>query len=299
MNVVNIVNNSRGNDIARQSLAHSIAIGLLLAQGIRSVKAATDQDLSKSIMLMAVGVQDAVAAALVEDNTVNADQSRKELLDLECATIRAIFREEATDAWVRDAKAYAANMPLVKGADGEKLGSLESWKAKASASLDRYIGAIKAGWNAGILIAVDTDTAGNVLPEALEAFKKRTKAENAKKVDFASHVSGAVKACDVFAAHIRSLLIGQGVEANELLCLALADLMPALQIAVTDAQQGKDKAMDVLVSITDAINTATLRDVVASTVGAGSGEANTAALVAATLPEGDNEETLTEQSVAA
>ena len=218
-------------------------------------------------------------------------KSRKELLDLECATIRAIFREEATDAWVRDAKAYTANMALVKGPDGEKLGSLESWKAKASASLDRYIGAIKAGWNAGILITTDKDTAGNILPEALEAFKKRTKAENAKKVDFASHVSGAVKACDVFAAHVRSLLIGQGVEANEMLCLALSDLMPVLQIAVTDAQQGKDKAMDVLVSITDVIKAATLREIVASTDEAGS--------AADTLPEGDNEETLTEQSVAA
>ena len=291
MNIVTIVNNSRGNEFAGQSLAHSIAIGLLLAQGIQSVKSATDKDLSKSIMLMAVEVQDAVNEALKDDNTVNADQSRKELLDLECAHIRAIFREEATDAWVRDAKAYTANMALVKGADGEKLGSLESWKAKASASLDRYIGAIKAGWNAGILIATDKDTAGNVLPEALEAFKKRTKAENAKKVDFASHVSGAVKACDVFAAHVRSLLIGQGIEANETLCLALSDLMPVLQIAVTDAQIGMDKAMDVLVSITDTIKAATLREIVAST--------NEAGNAADTLPEGDNEETESRESVAA
>ena len=291
MKVFNIAASSRGNALADESLAHSIAIGLLLAQGIRSVKAATDQDLSRSIMLMAVEVQDAVNKALKDDNTINADKLRKELLDLECAHIRAIFREEATDAWVRDAKAYTANMPLVKGADGEKLGSLESWKAKASASLDRYIGAIKAGWNAGILITTDKDTAGNILPEALEAFKKRTKAENAKKIDFASHVSGAVKACDVFAAHVRSLLIGQGIEANEMLCLALSDLMPVLQIAVTDAQQGKDAAMDVLVSVTDVIKAATLRDIVASTAEAGN--------AADTLPEGDNEETEADQSAAA
>lgn len=291
MNVFNISSSSRGKEVAGQSLAHSIAIGLLLAQGIRSVKSATDQDLSKSIMLMAVEVQDAVTEALKDDNTINADKSRKELLDLECAHIRAIFREEATDAWVRDAKAYTANMPLVKGADGEKLSSLESWKAKASASLDRYIGAIKAGWNAGILIATDTDTAGNVLPEALEAFKKRTKAENAKKIDFASHVSGAVKACDVFAAHVRSLLIGQGIEANEMLCLALSDLMPVLQIAVTDAQQGKDAAMDVLVSVTDVIKAATLREIVAVT--------NEAENAADELPEGDNEEIEADQAVAA
>ena len=291
MKVFNIASSSRGNALADESLAHSIAIGLLLAQGIQSVKSATDKDLSKSIMLMAVGVQDAVNEALQDDNTVNADQLRKEWLDLECAHIRAIFREEATDAWVRDAKAYTANMPLVKGADGEKLGSLESWKAKASASLDRYIGAIKAGWNAGILIATDTDTAGNVLPEALEAFKKRTKAENAKKIDFASHVSGAVKACDVFAAHVRSLLIGQGIEANEMLCLALSDLMPVLQIAVTDAQQGKDAAMDVIVSVTDVIKAATLRQIVAST--------NEAGNAADTLPEGDNEEIEADQSAAA
>ena len=291
MKVFNIASSSRGNALADESLAHSIAIGLLLAQGIQSVKSATDKDLSKSIMLMAVGVQDAVNEALQDDNTVNADQLRKEWLDLECAHIRAIFREEATDAWVRDAKAYTANMPLVKGADGEKLGSLESWKAKASASLDRYIGAIKAGWNAGILIATDTDTAGNVLPEALEAFKKRTKAENAKKIDFASHVSGAVKACDVFAAHVRSLLIGQGIEANEMLCLALSDLMPVLQIAVTDAQQGKDAAMDVIVSVTDVIKAATLRQIVAST--------NEAGNAADTLPEGGNEEIEADQAVAA
>lgn len=291
MKVFNIASSSRGNALADESLAHSIAIGLLLAQGIRSVKTATDKDLSKSIMLMAVEVQDAVNEALKDDNTVNADQSRKELLDLECAHIRAIFREEATDAWIRDAKAYAANMSLEKGADGEKLSSLESWKAKASASLDRYVGAIKAGWNAGILIATDKDTAGNILPEALEAFKKRTKAENAKKVDFASHVEGAVKACDVFAAHVRSLLIGEGIEANKKLCLALSDLMPVLQIAVTDAQTGKDKAMDVLVSVTDVIKAATLREIVAST--------NEAGNAADTLPEGDNEETESRESVAA
>lgn len=291
MKVFNIASSSRGNALADESLAHSIAIGLLLAQGIQSVKSATDKDLSKSIMLMAVGVQDAVNEALQDDNTVNADQLRKEWLDLECAHIRAIFREEAIDAWLRDAKAYTANMPLAKGADGEKLGSLESWKAKASASLDRYIGAIKAGWNAGILITTDKDTAGNILPEALEAFKKRTKAENAKKVDFASHVSGAVKACDVFAAHVRSLLIGQGIEANEMLCLALSDLMPVLQIAVTDAQIGVDKAMDVLVSVTEVIKAATLREIVASTNEAGS--------AADALPEGDNEEIEADQAVAA
>ena len=291
MKVFNIASSSRGNALADESLAHSIAIGLLLAQGIQSVKSATDKDLSKSIMMMAVEVQDAVNKALKDDNTINADKLRKELLDLECAHIRAIFREEATDAWVRDAKAYTANMPLVKGADGEKLGSLESWKAKASASLDRYIGAIKAGWNAGILITTDKDTAGNVLPEALEAFKKRTKAENARKIDFASHVSGAVKACDVFAAHVRSLLIGQGIEANEMLCLALSDLMPVLQIAVTDAQQGKDAAMDVIVSVTDVIKAATLRQIVAST--------NEAGNAADTLPEGDNEETESRESVTA
>ena len=291
MKVFNIAASSRGNALADESLAHSIAIGLLLAQGIRSVKAATDQDLSRSIMLMAVEVQDVVTKALKYDNTINADKLRKELLDLECAHIRAIFREEATDAWVRDAKVYTANMPLVKGADGEKLSSLESWKAKASASLDRYVGAIKAGWNAGILITTDKDTAGNVLPEALEAFKKRTKAENARKIDFASHVSGAVKACDVFAAHVRSLLIGQGIEANEMLCLALSDLMPVLQIAVTDAQQGKDAAMDVIVSVTDVIKAATLREIVAST--------NEAGNAADTLPEGDNEETEADQSMAA
>lgn len=292
MKVFNIASSSRGNALADESLAHTIAIGLLLAQGIQSVKSATDKDLSKSIMLMAVEVQDAVNEALKDDNTINADQSRKELLDLKCAHIRAIFREEATEAWIRDAKAYTANMPLAKGADGEKLGSLESWKAKASASLDRYVGAIKAGWNAGILIATDKDTAGNILPEALEAFKKRTKAENAKKIDFASHVSGAVKACDVFAAHVRSLLIGQGIEANEMLCLALADLMPVLQIAVTDAQQGKDAAMDVILSVTDVIKAGiSLRVIVAST--------NEAGNAADTLPEGDNEEIEADQAIAA
>ena len=79
MNVVTIVNNSRGNEFAGQSLAHSIAIGLLLAQGIQSVKAATDKDLSKSIMMMAVGVQDAVNEAMKDDNTVNADQVAKRI----------------------------------------------------------------------------------------------------------------------------------------------------------------------------------------------------------------------------
>lgn len=238
MNVFNVTGSTKGSDIANQSLAHSIAIGLLQFQGIEAVRTSAKSDLSKQVLLLAIQVQNDVAEALEDDNELNAHALRIDSLELECAQIRSIFKDEATDAWLRDAKAYTANVKLVKDFDGNKMSSLESLKAKASRTLDVYTRTIKDAWNQGLTVeTVDTGT-DEIIPENMNTLKKRIAAVKDAKTDFASEVSAACKACDVFAAHVRSTLIGEGTEANEALCKALSGLMPLLQIAVTEAQTG-------------------------------------------------------------
>lgn len=243
MNVFNVTGSTKGSDIANQSLAHSIAIGLLQFQGIEAVRTSAKSDLSKQILLLAIQVQNDVAEAVADDSDLNAHALRIDSLELELAQIRAIFKDEATDAWLRDAKAYTASVKLVKDTEGNKMSSLESLKAKASKTLDVYTRTIRDAWMQGLSVeTIDTGT-DETIPEAMNALKKRIATAKDAKTDFASEVSAACKACDVFAAHVRSTLIGEGTEANEALCKALASLMPLMQIAITEAQKGDQGAL--------------------------------------------------------
>lgn len=253
MNVFNVTGSPKGSTIADQSLAHAIAIGLLQFQGIEAVRTSAKSDLSKQILLLAIQVQNDVEAALADDGELNAHALRIDSLELELAQIRSIFKDEATDAWLRDAKAYTAHIKLVKDSDGNKMTSLESLKAKASRTLDVYCRTIRDAWMQGLSVeTIDTGT-DEVIPENMNALKKRIASVKDSKTDFASEVSAACKACDVFSAHVRSTLIGEGTEANEALCKALSGLMPLLQIAVTEAQTGNADSLGFFSELADTV----------------------------------------------
>lgn len=284
MNVYKINTSNNGRDIANQSLLHSIAIGLLQFQGIEAVRSSVTADLSKQVLLLAVQVQNDVAEAVEGDNAINAHALRIDSLELECAHIRAIFKDEATDAWLRDAKAYTQNVKLLKDADGNKMSSLESLKAKASQTLDKYTRTIKDAWNQGLNVeTVDVGT-DEVVPEAMNALKKRVTTAKDAKMDFASEVSAACKACDVFAAHVRSTLIGEGTEANEALCTALSGLMPLMQIAVTEAQKGNADSLEFFAELQNTLSSMQKPE------GTDNDQADTDTDEADELPEGEENE---------